>query len=439
MVSGDLISNRASRHFGVFVIVVVSYLLLAMMANLTAWLHGPSHMIQAGGAGDLSEAAWFLGFPPYALLHGQNPLLTDFMNFPWGVNLVVNTGMLFPALLFAPVTFLFGPVATFNVVLVAGIAGSAAAFFFVVRCWVSWLPAAYIGGLLYGFSPYMAAQGQAHLFLVIAVSPPLFLYLLREILIVQRWRAWSWGVMLGLLAAAQFYTSSEMLADIFVESVFACALLVIFGRHHLCGRLSHALKALGTAALTLLVVTAYPLWLLFRGPQHLVGPAPASTGFLVSDLAGLIFPTRNQRFDPPPIAHYSAGFVGRALEENGTYLGVTLLIVLVVMSVALSRVPIIRFAVAMLLFSLILSFGHRLVIDGHITVIPLPFNLAPHPTVVQQRHPRPLCPLRRLVRGASPRCRPRSPPGQLPPTLAALRMAANRSRRPGRRVRAEYR
>ena len=373
VVCGELVSNRASRHMGLFLIVVVSYLLLAMTANLTAWLHGPSHMIQAGGAGDLSEAAWFLGFPPYALLHGQNPFFTTFMNFPWGVNLVVNTGMLLPALLFAPVTFLFGPVATFNVVFVAGIAGSATAFFFVLRCWVSWLPAAYIG-----FSPYMAAQGQAHLFLVIAVSPPLFLYLLREILIVQRSRAWSWGVTLGLLAAAQFYTSSEMLAGIFVESVFACALLVIFGRHHLRGRLSHALKALGIAALTLLVVTAYPLWLLFRGPQHLVGPAPARTGFLVSDLAGLIFPTRNQRFDPPSIAHYSAGFVGRALEENGTYLGVTLLIVLVVMSVALWRVPIIRFAAAMLLFSLILSFGHRLVIDGHVTSIRLPFNVAPH-------------------------------------------------------------
>jgi hypothetical protein len=377
VVSGDLVSNRASRPIGVFVIVVLSYVLLAMMANLTAWLHGPSHMIQAGGAGDLSQAAWFLGFSPYALLHGQNPLFTTFMNFPWGVNLVVNTGMLFPAVLFAPVTFLFGPVATFNVIFAAGIAGSATAFFFVSRCWVSWLPAAYIGGLLYGFSPYMAAQGQAHLDWVIAVSPPLFLYLLREILIVQRWRAWSWGIMLGLLAAAQFYTSSEMLADIFVESVFAGALLAIFGRHHLRGRLSHAVKALAIAALTLLVVTAYPVWLVFRGPQHLVGPAPASTGFLVSDLAGLIFPTRNQRFDPAPIAHYSAGFVGGALQENGTYLGVTLLIVLVVMSVALWRAPIIRFAIAMLVVSLILSFGDRLVIDGHITTIRLPFDVAP--------------------------------------------------------------
>jgi hypothetical protein len=358
--------------------VVVSYVLLAMVANLTAWLHGPSHMIQAGGARDLSEAAWFLGFSPYALLHGQNPLFTNFMNFPCGVNLVVNTGMLLPGLLFAPVTFLFGPVATFNVIFVAGIAGSATAMFFVLRCWVSWLPAAYIGGLFYGFSPYIAAQGQAHLFLVIAVSPPLFLYLLREILIVQRSRAWSWGIMLGLLAAAQFYTSSEMLADIFVESVFACAFLVIFGRHHLRGRISHAVKALGIAALTLLVLTAYPLWLLFRGPQHLVGPAPASTGFLVSDLAGLIFPTLNQRFDPSSIAHYAAGFVGGALEENGTYLGITLLIVLVVMTVALWRVPVIRFSVAVLIFSLIMSLGDRLVVNGHVTSIRLPFKLATH-------------------------------------------------------------
>jgi hypothetical protein len=222
----------------------------------------------------------------------------------------------------------------------------------------------------------MAAQGHADLNWVIAVSPPLFLYLLREILIVQRSRPWSWGIMLGLLAAAQFYTSSEMLADIFVESVFACALLVIFGHRHVRNRLSHALKALGLAALTLLVVTAYPLWLLFRGPQHIVGPAPASTGFLVSDLAGVIFPTLNQRFDTPSIAHYSAGFVGGALQEDGTYLGITLLIVLLVIVVALRRVPIIRFAIGMLIFSLTMSLGDRLVINGHITSIRLPFNAA---------------------------------------------------------------
>jgi len=52
-------------------------------------------------------------------------------------------------------------VASFNVLEVLAFAASATAAMVMVRRWTTWLPAAYVAGLLYGFSPYMAARARA--------------------------------------------------------------------------------------------------------------------------------------------------------------------------------------------------------------------------------------------------------------------------------------
>jgi hypothetical protein len=53
-----------------------------------------------------------LRWTPFALEHGHNPFVTGHLNAPYGVNLLWNTSLLLPGLLFAPVTRTFGPVAT---------------------------------------------------------------------------------------------------------------------------------------------------------------------------------------------------------------------------------------------------------------------------------------------------------------------------------------
>ncbi len=181
-----------SRRVFPWVVVIGSYVVLAMVANLPAWLHGPTHELQVGGAGDLAEEVWFLGFTPLTLLHGNNPFVTNWMNFPYGVNMMVNTAMVLPAIVLAPITFLFGAVASFNVLMVLGFAGSATAAFAVFRRWAPWKPAAYAGGLLYGFSPYMYGPGFGHLFLLVVPLPPLFLLVLDEVLVRQRGSPLRW-------------------------------------------------------------------------------------------------------------------------------------------------------------------------------------------------------------------------------------------------------
>ena len=47
----------------------------------------------------------------------------------------------------------------------------------VLRRWTNWWPAAFVGGLLYGFSAY-ETTGNPHLFVVFVPLPPIFFLLL---------------------------------------------------------------------------------------------------------------------------------------------------------------------------------------------------------------------------------------------------------------------
>ena len=58
----------------------------------------------------------------------------------------------------------------------------------------------------------MIGQGWGHLFLTFVPIPPLILLVLDEIFIRQSRSARRYGLLLGVLAAAQYYISDEVLA-----------------------------------------------------------------------------------------------------------------------------------------------------------------------------------------------------------------------------------
>ena len=61
-------------------------------------------------------------------------------------------------------TWIWGPVASLNVASTITPALTAFTAFVVIRRWVSWTPAAFVGGLLYGFSPFILSSLEfAHL------------------------------------------------------------------------------------------------------------------------------------------------------------------------------------------------------------------------------------------------------------------------------------
>lgn len=98
-----------------------------------------------------------------------------------GMNVLTNAGSPLLAFIFSPVTWLFGPVAAFNLASTVALPLSATACYVLIRRFTHWRPAAFIGGLLYGFSPQELAHAGSHLNLSFAPLVPLILLALYEL------------------------------------------------------------------------------------------------------------------------------------------------------------------------------------------------------------------------------------------------------------------
>ena len=310
-----------------------AYLGLSVVLWWHVWTTHPTSVTTCG-CGDSSLFTWFLAWPAHAIAHGLDPWYSTAMFHPGGVNLLANTSEVGIGVVLAPVTWLFGPVATLNVALTLSPVLSALAMFVLLRRWVSWSPAAFTGGLLYGFSPLvLVSLTDAHLMLGLLVVPPLVVLCLDELLIRQRRRPVRMGVLLGLLAVAQFFIGTEVLVIMGVTAAVVVGLVVVWAavRHpdELHRRARPALVGLGTGAGVAVVLLAYPVWFTLAGPAHLSGPI---WGAIYRGYGGVSF--RQYALPTPASPSFNAltarlgGYQGPTL--SGQYLGIGLLAVLAI-------------------------------------------------------------------------------------------------------------
>ena len=380
---------RSDRWYTTLAVAAI-YLALASLANYGVWVHGVTHTIQTAGGGDVPEEFWFLGQTPWALVHLHNPLVTNWLNAPTGVNLMDNTSMSILGLVGAPITFLYGSIATYNVLLDLAFASSALAFYLMARRFVR-RPAALVGGLLYGFSPFAAAEGLGHLFLVFTAIPPLVILLLDRFLRTKSDPAWRTGVLTGVCFAVQLYISAEIFASLIVMSLIAivfCALYWLV-RKKLAVDLKGLAKAGVWAVGVLALLGGYGIWMSLLGPGHINGPeqSPTTIAGISADPAGWVVPTDTQRFNfgaasygDSLVAERTADWqvVFDATIENGTYVGIPLLVVLIGGCILLRRKRLVLFSAGMAAAALVLSLGSRLHVGGNRTAVRLPFDILAH-------------------------------------------------------------
>ncbi|MGH9079917.1 MAG: hypothetical protein ACRDYE_07580 [Acidimicrobiales bacterium] len=328
---------------------------------------GPGHMAGAFVSMDSIVQIWWLSWAAHALPNVHNLFLAKGQNYPLGQNFGVNGSMLVLGIVFAPITKLFGPVVTWNILLRLAFTASASSMCLVLRRWTTWWPAAFIGGLLYAISGY-ASSLDLYIFLVFVPLPPLIFLLLHEILVRQQWRPVRTGILLGLLCSIQFFISTEILAGTGMMGAVAVALLVLIHRRTLVERWRYAVTAFAYCTGVTLLLLIYPVWFTFAGPQHLNGPPEPVTywaAYSPVDLLSLIV--------------HGTNFKQVSLVFGGLlYVGLPLIVVLACFAVFFRKKGAILFAGAMALFALILSLGPRLWIDGRETSIALPFVLFEH-------------------------------------------------------------
>ncbi|MDX6370942.1 MAG: hypothetical protein QOG93_2444 [Gaiellaceae bacterium] len=356
-------------------VALVAFLALAFAVFANTWASPTHHWI--GGDPDPPLFIWHLRWLPFALADGHNPLHSNFLNYPDGFNLMWNTSVLFPALVLTPVTLLSGAVLSYNVLVTLSLALSAWCAYLVFRRYVQREAAAGIGGLLYGFSPFMFAQAGGHPHMSLAVYPPLALLLLDEILVRQRRSPYLLGVLLGLATGLQLLTGEEIVALSFLVASIGVVLLGLLHRSGVRPRLPFAARAIGVAVTVALALDAYPLYVQLRGGERLTGPVQPHNVFVL-DLLQFVVPGYRQQFGSGPASSLFNRFSGPT--ELGGYIGVPLLALILFVIVSRWSDPLVRLVALLLGAVVILSLGPRLHVAGHVLSVPLPW-------VIPQRLP----------------------------------------------------
>jgi hypothetical protein len=325
--------------------------------------------------GDLALTSWFLGWLPHSITHGLNPFFTNALFVPTGVNLAQNTEAPLLGLVMTPITLVFGPVVSANVLMVVSMPISATAAFVVLRKWEVWIPASALGGLLYGFSPYMIGQASAHPVFIFTPIPP-FIALTVEAILNRRGSPRRLGIQLGLLIAAQYLISQELLATVALLTLIAIVLVFIHRRSMAWSLLRSAAWPLGIAVVVAAAILAYPIWMLVAGPQH--ASSPVFSAPYHNDLFSFVAPGPLQRVSLGLRSWGNHLVSPLGVTESDAYIGLPLLILSGFFAFRSRRSHRMQLAVLIGVVAGLLSLGRRLAVNGHLTPIPLPFWLLGH-------------------------------------------------------------
>ncbi len=251
------------------------YLVLSVGLWWHVWTNGSSTVMTCACT-DAGRMVWYLEWSTFALTHGHSLLFSNWLFHPAGFNLLSDTSAVAIALVMSPVTRLFGPVTAINVASTLIPALVALSMFWLLLRWVRWAPAAFVGGLAYGFSASVIVQlAFGWLNLACMALLPLMVACFDELYIRQRFRPARVGAALAVLVTVQFFVSTEMVLIVSVSAVLATALVAGYAGFHRRGELGrrtrHALVGVAVALGLTLVLLAYPVWFVLAGPAHLSG------------------------------------------------------------------------------------------------------------------------------------------------------------------------
>jgi hypothetical protein len=279
------------------------------------------------GGGDAFIFTWSLRWWPYAVSHGLDPLHPNVIWAPHGISLAWVTSIPGPALVMAPITSLFGPVVSENLltVLAPALAGWGAYLLCRKASGGSFAPAL-VGGYLFGFSTYMVGQllGHPNLFLIFPV--PLVIYL------VVRYVEGSLGkvrfvALMALALIGLFSISTEVFAStaFFGAIAFAGAWLLASGRRR-------PIFVAGTLTLAAYAITAAIAWPFIHAAIDSAPTGsirPVSSGASSIDALSFLIPrwstfVGGQHFFP------TTNPWPTKISEDGAYLSPVLILVLVI-------------------------------------------------------------------------------------------------------------
>lgn len=346
---------RFARWWGtpgaVDAVVCLAYLSFAFWITAGLWPNPATRAI-ADNFADQALIEWFLAHG-VLVWTGDFSFVTDRLNSPEGVNLMVNASHILHGVIMAPVTALFGAAVSFALLVAVNLAATASGWYLLLVHTVGLRRgAAVIGGAFAGFAPGMISQSNSHLHMTAQwLVPPIVWCVIRLTRTTTLRGTVATALGLAGLIAAQVLLGEEVLfLTTLVVLIFSITYAVCqpeWTRRVATRFLGGLLMAAGAAAILL----AYPLWVQFWGAQHTPN-APFAPQFFYADLASFAL------FSPLSIAGTpAAGMLATSSAEYNTYLGLPLILVVLGCAVWRWHSPVIKAATVTAVIMAYLSLG----------------------------------------------------------------------------------
>ncbi|ATO14292.1 hypothetical protein CO540_11085 [Micromonospora sp. WMMA2032] len=352
------------------VLAIGAYALLGVLVCLNYW-GDVQHRVSSHLPTDHSWFEWLFAHGAYSVRHLENPLFTARQNAPDGVNMMANTSLLGVTLPLAPLTMLLGPQVMYALYLGAALSATAATSYWTLsRHLVRSRGAAFVGGAFLGFAPGIVHHANGQPNFVSNFLLPLIVSRVLRLGEPGRWRRN--GVALGLLVAYQIFINEEML----LLTALACLVVVVayaVQRPRATRERAGAfLAAIGVGGAVALLLTAYPIWFQFNGPQSYRGLQGGVFHNWGEDLMAFV------TFARDTVAGDEAVEKTIGLTEQNTWFGWPLVLVgLVALALLVRRsVPARILAVLVVVFT-VASIGPKVRFDGVETGVDGPWAYVP--------------------------------------------------------------
>ncbi|RLK22496.1 hypothetical protein DER29_0330 [Micromonospora sp. M71_S20] len=340
----------------------------ALLVTGRGWLDAHGRLL-GSRPNDQGFNEWMLAYAAHAVTHLENPFFTTLQNAPDGVNLMTNVGMQLPGLVLAPLTLIFGAPVAYLFFITVNLAATAYAWYHVLsRHVVSSRMAAFIGGLFCAFAPALVSHSNGHPHITAQWLVPFIVW--RVVRLIRGGAVVRNGLLLSALVAVQFFVGLEIL---FLTAI-GCAMgllgwLIVRPRAALAA-VRPLLGSLAVTAVVILLITAYPLWMQFAGPQHRVGHPGDPDAYALKLSSFVAYATESVGGGPTS----ARGLVANTTEQASFY-GWPLVILLLGVILWLRREVVVQVLAVIGVLSALFSIGTTWTWGTRRTDVPAPFAL----------------------------------------------------------------
>ncbi len=329
-------------------------------------------------SGDPEIFIWSFNWWPFAIAHHLNPFLTKYLWYPNGFNLTWATSIPILALLFSPVTYFFGAIASFNLMALLAPVLSAASMFYLVYVITRKYPPSLLAGYIFGFSSYEFGQllGHTQLYVTFCIPLLIMLFILRY---QEKMKRYVFILLSALLLAVQFGISTEIFATFITFSFIGILIFLSFSDKKTRILILKTTLDFGYSLVLSLIILSPFLYYLLKGYKVASNnsPKPSAFAYYSTDLLNFIIPTPITTLGHSLFVKTTAKFAGNFAEE-GAYLGISFILIFLYISIKNRKKLVYKSLAILFIFLVIAAMGPILLIDGKTENLTLPWNIAEH-------------------------------------------------------------